>query len=107
MWGIFGVGDEFVCERFGYRVPDSVPDTSNSSQLFADQSRHNCAWACVLYQKQRDSGHGHHAALRAVGHRRVKILPAMQRTGSRYDEAVYVAAQRRHSLKCPPLKGAY
>ena len=76
-------------------------------QLFADQSRHYCAWACVLYQKQRDSGHGHHAALRAVAHRWVKILLAMQRTGSRYDEAVYVSAQSRHSLKCPSLKAAY
>jgi len=76
-------------------------------QLFADQSRHCCVWAAVLYQKQLDSGHGHHAALRAVAHRWVKILLAMQCTGSRYDEAVYMAAQRRHSLKCPVLKAPY
>jgi hypothetical protein len=76
-------------------------------QLFADQSRHCCPWAHALYQKQRDSGHSHHEALRAVAHRWVKILLAMQRTGSRYDEAVYISAQREHSLKCPSLKAAY
>jgi transposase len=76
-------------------------------QLFADQSRHRCAWAAVFYQKQRDSGHGHHAALRALAHRWVKILLAMQRTGSRYDEAIYMRAQRRHLLKCPSVKAAH
>jgi transposase len=76
-------------------------------QLFADQSRHRCAWAAVFYRKQRDSGHGHHAALRALAHRWVKILLAMQRTGSRYNDMIYVTAQRRHSLKCPSAKAAY
>jgi hypothetical protein len=76
-------------------------------QLFADQSRHCCPWAHALYQKQLDSGHSHHEALRALAHRWVKILLAMQRTASRYNEAVYVGDQRRHLRKSPFLKAAY
>ncbi|GAJ12106.1 unnamed protein product, partial [marine sediment metagenome] len=30
-------------------------------QLFADKSRHQCAWAQAFYEKQRNSGHNHHA----------------------------------------------
>lgn len=38
-------------------------------QLFANQSRLFCDWAQAFYQKQRASGHGHHAALRALAHK--------------------------------------
>lgn len=73
-------------------------------QLFAEQSRHQCCWAQAFYEKQRAGGRKHHAALRALAHRWLKILLAMKRTGSCYNEAVYLNDQRRHILKIPMLK---
>lgn len=55
-------------------------------QQLAEHSRARCAWAADLYQRQRASGHGHNAALRAVAHKWVKIIWAMQRSGQPYDE---------------------
>lgn len=68
-------------------------------QLFADRSRRCCAWAQALYEKQRAAGHGHHAALRAVAHRWLKIILAMRRAGTPYNEAVFIHSQRRHLLQ--------
>jgi transposase len=71
-------------------------------QLFADQSRRRCRWAAELYQRQRAGGHGHHAALRALAHKWLKIILAMQRTGMRYDEAKFIHSQERYLLKTAP-----
>jgi transposase len=68
-------------------------------QLFADQSRHCCDWAMDFYRRQRASGHHHHAALRALAHKWLKILLAMQRTGKAYDETIFVNSQKRYLLK--------
>jgi transposase len=65
-------------------------------QLFADQSRRYCRWAAEFYDKQRAAGHGHHAALRALAHKWLKIILAMRRTGTPYNEAVFINSQRRH-----------
>ncbi len=73
-------------------------------QLFAEQSRHQCYWAQAFYEKQRNSGHKHHAALRALAHRRLKILLAMRQSGSLYDEDIFLNSQRRYLLKIPMLK---
>lgn len=72
-------------------------------QLFADKSRFQCPWAQKFYQKQRDSGHNHHEALRALAHKWLKILLAMKRTGAPYRESIFVNSQRRYLLKIPLL----
>jgi len=72
-------------------------------QLFADKSRHQCAWAQAFYEKQRNSGHNHHAALRALAHKWLKIILAMRRTGTRYNEQTFINSQRRYLLKTPML----
>ncbi|MHC4867159.1 MAG: IS110 family RNA-guided transposase [Planctomycetota bacterium] len=82
------------CWKFGRRT----------LQLFAEQSRHQCRWAQAFYEKQRDSGHKHHAALRALAHRWLKILLAMKQSGSVYNEDIFVNSQRRYVLKAPVLK---
>ena len=69
-------------------------------QLFADQSRHLCEWARESYAKQRASGHGHHAALRALAHKWLKIILAMRRTGTPYDANIF-AHSRRQQLPKP------
>ena len=68
-------------------------------QLFAGQSRRQSAWAQRFYKKQRDSGHSHHRALRALAHKWIKIILAMNRTGCPYIEAVYVENQQRYLQK--------
>jgi len=73
-------------------------------QLFAEQSRHQCYWAQAFYEKQRNSGHKHHAALRALAHRWLKILLAMRQSGSLYNEDIFVNSQRRYLLKTPMSK---
>ncbi len=73
-------------------------------QLFAEQSRRQCAWADRFYQKQRDSGHKHHQALRALAHKWLKILLAMQRNATPYNEAVFLNSRRAYLLKTPEIR---
>ncbi len=68
-------------------------------QLFANASRRQCAWAQRFYLKQRDSGHNHHEALRALAHKWLKIILAMQRNATRYIEAVFVESQQCYLAK--------
>jgi len=75
-------------------------------QLFAEQSRHYCGWAAAYYEQQRDSGHRHHAALRALAHRWLKILLAMRQSGDVYDEHVFLDSQRRYLLHKPAIQTA-
>jgi transposase len=75
-------------------------------QLFAHLSRRWCAWAQALYEKQRASGHTHHQALRALAHKWLKILLAMQRTGMPYNEAVFLNSRRAYVLKKPEVQTA-
>ena len=71
--------------------------------LFADLSRHQCSWAKEFYDKQRARGHRHHAAVRSLAHKWLKIILAMKRSGTPYNEAVFVQSQRRYLLKTPLL----
>ena len=73
-------------------------------QLFADQSRHECAWAQAFYRQQRNSGHGHHEAVRALAHKWVKIILAMKRTGCRYDENTFVQSRQCYLSATPRLR---
>jgi hypothetical protein len=70
-------------------------------QWFAEHSRRQCRWAAELYASHRTRGHGHHAALRALAHRWLKIILAMQRTGSRYNEAQFTHSRARYLLNAP------
>ncbi len=73
-------------------------------QLFADQSRHECAWAQTFYSKQRNSGHGHHEAVRALAHKWVKIILAMKRAGCRYDENIFMHSRQCYLSATPQLR---
>lgn len=66
-------------------------------QLFANHSRRSCPWAQAFYEKQRAAGRGHHAAVRALAHKWLKIILAMRRTGTPYNEAVFLHSQKRYS----------
>lgn len=64
--------------------------------LWADQSRHWCAWAQAYYQQKKAQGLAHAAALRCLGQRWLKILWRMWQDGVPYDEALHLRNQVAH-----------
>ena len=69
-------------------------------QLLADQSRlAGCTWVVALYERLRAAKRGHHEALRVIANRWLKIILAMKRTGSRYDEALFLQSRARYLSK--------
>jgi transposase len=67
-------------------------------QLFAAMSLRDCPWARDFYQGQRDKGHRHHSALRALAHKWLKIILALQRTARPYDERLFLNHRCQHLL---------
>jgi transposase len=69
-----------------------------SFQEFADRSRHWSDWARAFYQRQRDRGKGHHAAIGALAYKWIRILFRCWQSRTPYDEQRYLAAlEKRNS----------
>ena len=65
---------------------------------FADASRHKSLWAQAYYQQQRQDGVAHHAAVRSLAYKWIRILFRCWKSRTPYDESRYLAAlRRRHS----------
>jgi transposase len=65
---------------------------------FARQSIHHSAWARAYYEEQRARGKKHHAALRALAYKWIRILYRCWKERVAYDEARYLQAlQQRGS----------
>ena len=65
---------------------------------FADASRKKSLWARAYYEQRRRGGASHHAAVRALAYKWIRILYRCWKTHSPYDESVYLQAlRRRHS----------
>jgi transposase len=62
---------------------------------FADQSIRFSHWARAYYDQQRGRGAAHHAALRALAYKWMRILFRCWQDRRPYDEADYIAALRR------------
>src|SRR6185295_18466000 len=58
--------------------------------LWADESRHQCAWAQAYYQQKKSQGKSHAQALRCLGQRWLKILWKMWQNRTPYDEALHM-----------------
>lgn len=54
-------------------------------------------WALAFYHQQRDRGAGHHAALRALAFRWIRILYACWKNREQYDEQKHVAELKRRN----------
>lgn len=66
---------------------------------FANQSIRRSAWARAYYALQRSRGKGHHAAVRALAFKWIRILWRCWQERTPYDEARYTRAlQQRNSL---------
>lgn len=62
---------------------------------FADQSIRFSRWARAYYDQQRARGNDHHAALRALAYKWIRILFRCWQERRPYDEQTYVDALRR------------
>lgn len=64
-------------------------------QSFHEWAGHSIAqstWARAYYQQQRDRGKGHHAAVRGLAFKWIRILFRCWQSGVAYDEKTYLAA---------------
>jgi transposase len=61
---------------------------------FADHARLYSDWSRAYYQLQRARGKRHHAAVRALAYKWIRIIYHLWRTGKTYDEALYVRSLR-------------
>jgi transposase len=75
---------------------------------FADQSRKFCDWAKQYYQQQRKRGNGHHAAVRALAYKWIRIIFRCWKERQPYDNARYLEAlsKRGSELAHGPFNGA-
>jgi hypothetical protein len=62
---------------------------------YADQSIRFSAWARAYYDQQRGRGNDHHAALRSLAFKWMRILFRCWQTRTPYDEATYLDVLRR------------
>jgi len=65
---------------------------------YANMSRHQSSWAYAYYEMQRARGKSHHAALRALAFKWIRIIYRCWKQGEVYDEAKYLTSLvKRHS----------
>ena len=64
---------------------------------FAGHSRHWCGWSQALYQRLRRGGKGHHAALRVLAFKWIRILFHCWKTRTRYDEQIYLKSLQKRN----------
>ncbi len=71
-------------------------------QEWAACSIPRCAWAREHYRRQRAKGHEHHAAVRSLAYKWIRILFRCWRDRVPYAEAVYVDARGKAPRDTPP-----
>lgn len=65
---------------------------------YANASRRKSLWARAYYERQRERGADHHAAVRSLAYKGIRILYRCWKEGTPYDEQVYLKSlQRRRS----------
>jgi transposase len=62
---------------------------------FAGQSVHQSLWAQAFYNQLRAQGSDHHAALRALAYKWIRIMFRCWKNRTPYNEAVYIASLNR------------
>ena len=66
---------------------------------FSFVSVNHSEWAKLYYRRQRDKGHSHHQALRALGAKWLKIIFVMWRDHKPYDENYHLANIARQKMR--------
>jgi transposase len=62
---------------------------------FAGHSVKHSGWAGAYYRLQRAHGHGHHAAVRSLAFKWIRVIYRCWKERTPYDEATYLAALRQ------------
>lgn len=62
---------------------------------FAASSTHRSLWARAYYDRQRQRGASHHAAVRALAYKWIRVLYRCWQTRTPYDEKLYLEALHR------------
>jgi transposase len=62
---------------------------------YAGHSIPHCAWAKAYYRLQRQRGKGHHAAVRALAFKWIRVLYRCWKDGTPYDDARYLERLRQ------------
>jgi transposase len=71
---------------------------------WAQHSMKKCKWARCFYQEKREAGKSHHAAIRALAYKWIRILFRCWRDRVPYDEAKYLHSVRDRLLPKTILK---
>jgi transposase len=82
--------------HFRYACPKFVRQTFHE---YASHSIGQSAWARAYYDQQRAQGSDHHAAVRALAFKWIRILFRCWKDRKRYDEQTYIQALRRQGSK--------
>lgn len=69
---------------------------------YAGLSIQRCAWAKAFYQKQKAKGKTHHAAVRSLAFKWVRILFRCWQSKQPYHDELYVAARQRRAVPLAP-----
>jgi transposase len=79
--------------------------TRQTFHEFAQYSIRHVAWARAFYHRHRQRGHSHHATLRALAFKWIRIIWRCWQDRTPYDDARYVRAlQQRGSPLCSQLQ---
>ena len=81
-----------------WRCPKFLKQTFHE---FAQASLPHSRWALAYYHQQRDRGAGHHAAIRSLAYRWIRILFRCWKTNEHYNEARYI--DRLQQKKSPVI----
>jgi len=88
---------KWVHRRYG--APKFLKQTFHE---YAAQSIHWSVWAKAYYDQQRDRGKGHHASIRALAFKWIRILYRCWKNQVTYDEDIYVQALARRGSPLVP-----
>jgi len=75
--------------------PMALPFIHDSFVEWAGQTINKSFWAGAYYRQQRAKGSSHQAAVRALAFKWIRILYRCWKTGTRYDESIYLNALRK------------
>jgi len=86
--------------HFRFQCPKFLRQTFHE---FALHSLHKSLWAQACYQHHRAQKQSHHAAVRAVAHKWLRIMYRCWKQGVPYDEQVYLESLRRRQSPYVPV----
>ncbi|MGH9428440.1 MAG: IS110 family transposase [Terriglobia bacterium] len=93
--GIAPVTEQSGKSKWVHRRYASPKFLKQTYHEFAGHSIHWSVWAKAYYDQQRELGKGHHAAVRALAFKWIRILFRCWKTNRPYDEQIYLDALAR------------